>query len=233
MTAFRPLGRRDMAADGLQPGDTVLESQISAAVSTVGATTLTAAQLLTTNIYRSGSTAAYTDTFDTSSNLYQALAGNDNGPQLQPGLGFDLVITNQVAFAQTITLGAGMIAGSGTISSVSASSWRQFSFDFLCCQPPTTVVASGTSGSPNLTWTLQPGQQALQEGVAVTAVNIQVGATAIGTSIPANTTVLSVTQGVGGTIGVVLSANLSANISNGAIAFVPTVSVSSPGSGTL
>lgn len=233
MAGFRPLGRRDMSADGLQPGDCILQSEVSSAVTTVGATTLSAAALITGNIYRSGSTAAYTDTLDTSSNLYAALAGNDNGPQLQPGLGFDCIITNGVAFAETITLGAGMIAGSGVITSVSASSWRAFSFNFISCQQPTTVVASGASGQANLTWTLQPGMQSLQQGVAVTAVNIQVGATAIGTGVPANTTVLAVIEGVGGTTGVTLSANLSSTIANGAIAFVPTIQVSSPGAGTI
>lgn len=233
MAAFRPLGSRGLAGELLVGGDCELVSGVVGTNAVVGATVITSAQLLTGNVFRSGSTANYTDTFDTASALLTALAGNGFSASIVPSTGFICRIINTVAFTETITLGAGMVAGSGTVTSVPVSSWRDFLFAFISVQTPISVIGNTTNGSAVVTWTLNPGQTSLQGGVSPTAVNIMPGATAIGTGIPTGTTVLGVTQGISGTVGVTLSANATATGANISITFGPTITVHSQGSGTL
>lgn len=233
MAAFRPMGTRGMSEELLNPGDVELVSGVTSTNTTVGAATLTANQLLTGSLYRSGSTAVYTDTLDTASNIYAALAGNGNLPAVTPGLGFTCRITNATAYVETITLGSGHVAGNGTIASIAANSWRDFLFSFVAVQPALTVVGNVTSGTNLLTWTLNPGQVALQEGVAPTSININTGATVSGTGIPAGTTVLGIVQGQGGTTGVIMSANATSTNANIAVSFSSTITVNSSGSGSI
>lgn len=233
MAAFRPVGTRGMSVEALGSGDTELYAPIMATNTTVGAATLSAANLIAGNLFRSGSTAAYTDTMDTAANIYLALEGNGNAPAIVPGLGFTCRITNQVAYAETITLGAGMSAGQGTVTSVSASSWRDFLFTFTSVQPPISLIGNTTSASAAVTFTLQPNQVALQQGVAPTATNVMAGAVVAGTGITAGTTVIGTTQGVGGVTGITMSATATATGTNVALTFGPAISVSSSGAGTL
>lgn len=233
MAAFRPIGTRGMSEETLAAGDLELVSGLAGTNTVAGASTLTGAQLVTGYLFRSGSVAGYIDTFDTSANILAAMAGNGYAPAVVPGLGFTCRIVNTVAFAETLTLGTGMVAGSGSIGSVAASSWRDFLFSFTNVQPLVTLIANTTNGSAVVTWTLPTGMTALQEGPAVTASNVTVGATVTGTGIPAGTTVLGITQGMGGTLGITLSANATATNSNVALTFSSTITVNSTGSGTL
>jgi hypothetical protein len=77
---------------------------------TVGAATLTAAAFVGGNITRSGSTAAYTDTTPTATQLVDALPGGN----ADVGLSWLLTIKNTVAFAQTLSGGTGV-----TVSGIS------------------------------------------------------------------------------------------------------------------
>ncbi len=233
MTAIRVSGRRGMTDMELNPGDTLLLGESLAADATVGAATLGASELVTGFLYRSGSTAAYNDTFDTATNVLAALAGNDWAAALIPGHSFKLRLINSVAFADTITLGAGMVAGSGTVASVAASTWRDFMFTVTSVQQQISVNSSTTNGSKVVTWVLPSGQGSLQEGPNVGSVNIMIGASVSGTGIAANTTVAGITQGLGGTLGITLSANATATNSNVLLTFGPTIRVDGLGSGTL
>lgn len=233
MAAFRASGTRGLGEELLNPGDAELISAVPGVNTTNGASTLTAASIVTSVIFRSGSGAGYTDTFDTAANIYAALIGNGNAPAIVPGLGFPLRIVNTVAFLETLTLGAGMVAGNGTIATVSASGWRDFWLTFLSAQPPITVVGNNTNGSAVVTFTLAAGQTALAMGPSLTAINIMVGATATGTGIPANTTVLGITQAPGGIIGVTLSANCTSTNTNINISFGSTIQIHGLGAGTL
>jgi hypothetical protein len=232
MAAFRPIGTRGMSEETLNPGDVELVSGVVAQDTTAGNDTLTATALLTGSITRSGPSGAFTDTLDTASNIYNALAGNASAPSVAPGLGFACRITNTTAFTQTISLGTGHLTGVGTIGSVAANSWRDFLFSFTAVQPNLTVVGNVTSGSNVVTWTLPAGQSALNEGVAPNAVNINVGATIYGTNIPSGSTVTGIMQGVGGTIGVTMSANATGTSANIALGFCSTITVNSSGSGS-
>jgi len=233
MTAIRLSGTRGLMEELVNPGDTIVTGEFVASNATVGSATIPAAQLVSGTLNRSGSTGAYTDTFDTAVNVITALTGNVPAGALVPGHSFRFRLYNSVAYAETITLGAGMVAGVGTVSSVSASTWRDFLFTVQNTTPSQNLVMNTTSGSPTATIVLPAGMVAMPIGVQPIAVNIQPGATAIGSGIPASTTVLGIVQGQGGITGVTLSANATATATNVAVNFGPTIKVDGLGSGTL
>jgi hypothetical protein len=109
------------------------------------ATLMTVAQLLGGLYFRSGLTAGRTDTFPTVDGIIAAL---DN-PQVDDSFG--LTIRVNEAFLLTITLGAGMVAGLGTITGVAASSTRHFRFTLKSTKRTTIKIATTTNASKDLT----------------------------------------------------------------------------------
>lgn len=238
MTAIRVSGGRGLSTEFINPGDTLLTPDIFSTLTTAGAGSILANAMLTGLLYRTGPAGAYADTFDTAANILTALAGNlPNGP-IVPGLSFKLRHINSVAFIGTFNSPAsgGFQNGSNYVSgttTVPASSWRDFLFTFTSVQLPIVNICSTINGSPNVLWTLAPGQVSELQGPSALAVNIMPGCSVTGTGIPASTTVLGVTQGQGGTLGITLSANATATNAAVALTFGPTLVVGSPGSGTL
>lgn len=233
MTAFRSMGRREITGAELQPGDTVLTSNFTASTTNAIGAIIRINDMAGGLIVRSGATANYTDTLDTASNILDYLAGNNIQGPVVPGLSFRLRILNSVAFVETITLGNGMVAGLGTIASIPASSWREFLLTITSAQPDAQVIGTTVSGSPNVTWILPSGQASIPEGPAPNALNIMPGCHISGTGVPAGTSVISVTQGQGGTIGCVMSANAGSSQALTALSFGPFITVDGVGSGTL
>jgi hypothetical protein len=236
MPGFRLTGDIGALSDQMiQSGDTPLFGDLLSVNATVGAATITAAQMLTGILARSGSTAGYTDTFDTSTNIYNALSGGVNGvnPVVSPGTSFKLRILNTVAFIETLTAGQGMLfsAVGSNIFTIAASYWRDFLFTFTSVQQPEFVLGNTTNGSPVVTFQLSFGQSSLPITGALGTM-LAVGATVIGTGIPANTTILGITQGQGGITGLTLSANATAT-GTASLTVVPTITVYSIGSGPL
>lgn len=70
-----------------------------AAITAVGAATLTAANLLTTNILRSGPAGAFADTFDTAANIATAAFA---------GAAWNIDYVNNSASVATLTAGTGV-----------------------------------------------------------------------------------------------------------------------------
>ena len=60
MPALRPMGRKGIVGEEIAPGDTMILGEVVGVNADVGASTITAQQLLSGVVYRSGSTAAYT-----------------------------------------------------------------------------------------------------------------------------------------------------------------------------
>ena len=87
-------------------GDGPFLSITETPLATVGAGTLLAALLGTGMLLRSGSTAAYIDTLDTAANFDLAYTG------LQVGESIDCYYVNNVAFAATVAVAAGITAKS-------------------------------------------------------------------------------------------------------------------------
>lgn len=221
---------------GVQPGDTpLLAESLLPAVASVAAVTITAAEIVSGLIYRTGPTAGYADVWDTAANIVSALQGNGFAPDALPGSSFRVRFFSSVAFANTLTYGAGLVAGTGVLT-VSASSWRDFLFTLKNTQPLFTASANTTSGSAAVTFFFPSGKGVYQyPGTGNNQNWVTTGATVTGTGIPAGTTVLGVTEGVGGFTGVTLSANATAtSVAGGTpLTFGPTISIDSLGSGTL
>lgn len=232
MTALRLSGMRALTEELLLPGDTVLGSESFQPLVTIGAGSVLASLMLSGVLYRTGPTGAYTDTYDTPENIITALAGNLFAGAVVAGLSFKLRVVNSVAFIQTITLPSGIVAGSGVVATIPASSWRDLLFTFTNVQQPVSNAANTTNGSAVVTWAMNPGQLVEYMGPSPFALNIQPGCTVKGTGVPTNTTVLSVQQGQGGTTGITMSANATAT-GLSALSFNPTMKVDSSGSGTL
>ena len=75
---------------------------VPASVTTAGNATLTAANLFTGYVLRSGPTASFTDTLDTAANIIALLQN------ITPGYGFDFTIVNLTNYIQTIAAGTGV-----------------------------------------------------------------------------------------------------------------------------
>ena len=75
---------------------------VPAPVTTAGNATLTAANLFTGYVFRSGPTADFTDTLDTAANIIALLQN------ITPGYGFDFTIVNLTNYVQTIAAGTGV-----------------------------------------------------------------------------------------------------------------------------
>lgn len=73
-----------------------------ASVTSTTGTNLTAANMLTGVIARTGPTAAFTDTLDTAADIIAALVGSADS------YGFDFLIQNFTAYQMTLTAGTGM-----------------------------------------------------------------------------------------------------------------------------
>jgi hypothetical protein len=109
-----------------------------ASVATVGSTTLTAAQMLTGNIKRSGSVAGYADTTDTATNIIASI------PNAAAGVGYELTIANTVGFIDTIAAGAGVTL-SGT-TAIAASASRKYVVTITNVSAPAVTITGVSSG---------------------------------------------------------------------------------------
>lgn len=234
MTAFRATGiRNGLADEAINPGDLVLagESLLAGTVTTVGAATWGGSAIATGIIYRSGSTGAYTDTTDTSTNILAAIAGNNpSGACVVPGSSFRLLVINSVAFALTLAFGTGVVKGSGT-TNIAASLWREYLVTVLNASNPVYSNASTTNASPTVIFE-DASNNAVIYGIGPESSRlITPGMTCTGTGIPVATTVLGVTMGQGGIAGVTLSANATAT-GNAILSFFPTIQIDGLRSGT-
>lgn len=206
------------------PGDVAAWSEIIATNATVGASTLTAAQLLSGILSRSGSTAGYIDTTDTASNIiagmvgqynYQAtaLTGVSSGVAAPQGLTVRLRIINTVAFANTMAAGTGVTLVNGTIN---ASSVKDYLIQVTNGTPQQIFAVNQTNGSAVLTGMSQFQTSQLSIGMLVT-----------GGGLSGN--IISIQTG----IGVTLSANASTTVALNAATFSPTVTITGLGQGLL
>ena len=236
MPAFRPSGVRDGFNQSLiVPGDLIIggESVVNGALTTVGAGSWTAALITNGIIRRTGPVAGYADTTATAAQIIAALAGNMPAGELLPGSTFRMLFINAVAQAMTLTLGTGVQTGLGTLD-CAASLIREYLWTVLNTTPEQLLPCATTNASPTVTFVLPAGMSALPYAVAgqTAGVNISPGCTVSGTGITAGTTVLGVTQGLGGITGVTLSANATATNNPVGLTFGPTMRLDSLGSRT-
>ena len=238
MAGFRPIGNNGCAPNTyINPGDTLLTPDTPTVVASATTTVLVAAALVAGVLVRTGATGgAIADTFDTANNIINALASNANFgiPMVEPGVSFKVRLINTTANIDTVaaTAGSGIILSTGGTNNyaVAVGGWKDFLLTINAVQPATSANGSTTNGSPAVTFTLAAGQTALPIGPSQYADNLQVGATVTGTGIPNGTTVLGLTYGQGGIIGVTLSANATATGAT-QLTFSSTITVTSLGGG--
>ena len=237
MSLFLPQGYANSGlARQVSPGDVMAGGEVFSPITTVGAGLWTGAAIGTGLIQRSGPTGAYTDTTDTAANIIQALTPNIS-PNAAPGQTFRLRVMNTVAFAMTFAAGAGVVAGTkgtGNLNMI-ASSWKDYLLTLINVNPPEALNGIFVTGSPNISFYLQPGQTSLPL-IGPQGVTVVPGMTLTGTGIPAGTTVIGVTQGQGGLVGCVISQNTTANSATPAgngLVFTGTVEIDALGGGSL
>lgn len=217
------------------PGDVLaLGGNLSAgALATVGDGTWTGALIATGIIRRTGPTGDYSDTTDTAANILTALAGNGWAAEVVAGQSFRLLVQNTVAYVATLVAGTGVTLGTGT-TTIAASLVREYILSVLNASPPLTLNCNTTNSSATVTFNLPTGMVALPIGPSPLADNVTTGMIVSGTGITAGTTVIGVTQGVGGITGVTLSANATATSSGGvSLTFGPNIRIDSLRSSTL
>lgn len=187
-------GGNDVRAQG--PGDSFLEQVIIAPVTVAGSTPLTAQQILSGAISRTGPGGAYNDTFPSADSIMQAM------PTLMVGDSFKLNFINTVAFTNGLAVGEGGVLGANT--NMVASSVRQFLFTILGDGSRQSFNCVTTNGSPVITGLdaiaiglVRPGQGITGTGIPgsafITAVNpitrtITINGNATATGVPAVTT---------------------------------------------
>lgn len=112
-------GSDDVSANKAGPGMIGLAHNPAISnIATVGAGTLTAGALGSGIIQRTGPTGAYSDATDTAANI---LAGPMAGANV--GDSITCIISNQVAYAQTITAGTGVTLVTNANAIVEASTF--------------------------------------------------------------------------------------------------------------
>lgn len=231
MSAFKNAGMRAGLLNVFGSGDTLLLPSVVATDATAAGITIPASKMVTGLLRRTGPGAGYTDTFDTAVNIYNAIVGEGSDPEIAVGDAFLLRILNSVAYLETITLGAGMVAGVGTVASVTAFSWREFLFTFLSVQKPVSFLCSTTNGSPTVTLSLGQGQSAIPMGPNPGSLNLQPGAFLSGTNIAATAQILGITQAPGGITGFTMSANATGTGTQ-LVTAGPYIRVDGPGAGS-
>ena len=202
----------------LQPGDLPANGMLPVTVNSNTGLTLTAAQILSGYIKRTGTAGGgISDTLPTADALVQALLPVADSPTQESlmGLGFELLFNNGVG--QTITMAAPSNVGvsistaaSGT-STVASAKVRHFLVRFLSeLVRSSQQIASGSNGGSTISF-----PTAVAAGVIVT------GMAVYGTGIGSGAVVTGVVHGPNGITSVKLSAANTADITLGTITFTP------------
>lgn len=120
-------------------GNTENPGLLGGSISTVGAGTITAAAIEGQLIYRTGPTAAFTDTFPTATVLDASL-----GAGMDPGDCLTIDYSNQVAFAATIAGAAGVTLTSAK-TSIAASAYGKLVLRKLTSAIFSTTITNGVT----------------------------------------------------------------------------------------
>lgn len=218
----------------ISQGDTLLlgENLAGGLLTTVGAGTWTAAQIVAGIITRTGPVGGYTDTTDTAANILTALGGNGTAEVAQ-GSTFRLLFINTVAQAMTLAAGTGVTLdttnGSGVVN-CAASLVREYLVTINNGSPEVTLQCNFLTATKNIYFNLRTGEsaRAMQasngNGLAITS-----GMLGGGTGIAAGTKVTGLIAGQGGILGVTVDTNTTSTQTNSSVTFSPSITISSLG----
>lgn len=183
---------------------------------TVGAAALTAEQILSGWLQRSGPAGGFVDTWPAASSIIAAMEAAGSSPQV--GDCFDFWYQNTVAQAMTFAAGTGIVSGTGTLNAA-ASVTRFYRHTILSNKVQAIGVVSTTNANAVLTNVPTAFLQ-----------NVMPGMGATGTGIGASAVVLGVayndTTGLGT---ITLSVNSTATADNIPVTFFPRIRLDSLG----
>lgn len=196
------------------PNDILMSQLRLTPRTTVGAATLTAAEVLSGAIYRTGPVAGYIDTFPTAAEICAACI------DLGAGDSFELLFINTVAFANTVAGNTGLLLGVNT--SVPASNQRRFLL--TCIAPGSTDIASVSTLS---------GSATISNIGADKIIKIVPGMGVSGTGIPALAFITGVVNNGTNNNSITISANATATGALVALTFFPRIQLDGLSSGAL
>lgn len=240
MGLIRMNGKSGLGVDRLiHPGDLIAGGQVlsAGALTTVGAGTILASMIASGVITRTGPTGAFTDTTDTAAAILLALAAD--GVNAEPGITFEMLYINTVAFLGTMAAGRGVnldTTTGTTVVNATASLVRKYLWTILNSSPEVSYPCSLVTGTKVITFILPPNAIALpllgsngNNGV----MSVTPGMIVSGTGITANTKVLGITQGQGGATGLVTDTNNASTQALTNLTFSPSLLLSSLGTSGL
>jgi hypothetical protein len=195
------------------PGQPVLSQLIPATNTTAGSATLTADQILSGHLQRSGPAAGFTDTWPSADSIVSAMLAAGLGPQV--GDQFRLIYQNTVAFAMTYAAGTGIVTGTGTLN-CAASSTRIYFHTLLATKPGTILVGNTVNSGDTLT-----GFTAAQIATVMPGMGVS------GTGIAASSYIIGVNPDTG--VITLNSGGVTADGSNIALTFFPRIRLDSIG----
>ena len=201
MSLVRPNVRAQGMTRPAAPGDLLALGEKIATLTTAGSGTITAAQLSSGILIRTGPTGAYTDTTCTAALLMAAL------PDASPGDTFRFRHTNTVAYKMTLAGGTGCTLGTVPATTIEASVWKDYLVTLTNTTPATTVTCTIVNGTKVITGMTLAQTSAISVGQLVT-----------GTGAGASAVVLSIQPGTGVTVDV----NSSADNTAASLTFSPT-----------
>lgn len=181
-------------------GYRLLSGRRRSADATAGNITITAAMVAGGYLSRTGPGAGYADATPSADSMLATF------PDLTRGDSFDFLLSSGVAFANTITAGAGVTLAGTT--AVSASSCREYLIT-LTSEPKRTRVCVGTTTNASA---------ALSNISIADLSNVGVGMGVSGTNVPASTTIIAVNLTLGTAT---MSANATGTGDNIALTFTP------------
>jgi hypothetical protein len=159
------------------PGQPLLSQITSAANATAASATLTAEQILSGHLRRSGPGVGFTDTWPTADSIIAAMLAGGCGPQV--GDCFQFIYQNLTALAMTFAAGTGIVSGTGTLN-VAASVTRLY-YHTLLSTKPTVVLVGNADNAGDFIFGLTAAQVAnVMPGMGVSGTGIGAGALVLG-----------------------------------------------------
>jgi len=206
---------RPMVTDGgLQRqalgGDLVHTGERIDTLTTVGAGTILAASIAAGILRRTGPVGGYTDTFDSATNIINALGGS--GVPLQ-GCSWRFTFINGVAQAMTAAAGEGIVLGTNV--NAAASIVRTYLLTVTNDTARQVFIVGTTNASPTVTGFTKAQLDLLSVGQMVSGTGITAGTTISAINIAAGT--------------ITLSGNATATNASVALTFSPVINISGLG----
>lgn len=217
MTIGRPLIMAGGQARLAEAGDLIPTMERIDALTTAGSGTVLAASIAAGILRRTGPGAGFTDTFDSATNILNALSGIAGvGFDPKQGTSWRFTFINGVAQAMTAAAGEGIVLGTNV--NVAASAIRTYLCTVLNDTPRQQLIVNTTNASATISGLTQAQCDLLTVGMMVS-----------GAGITAGSTITAINRAAGT---LTISNNASATATGVALVFSPVINISGLFAGT-